>query len=402
MLLRQPVYAYLHTISEQVAFFQILTKSELLPITSQVSEDELGAVGMTNKTLSDRTAIDVSGLLVKIWGWVTFEAADGSCIYVDDGSGVRDGSGHSGVMVVLSGLTSPITKGLVVDQYVGITGLAGMANNGTEVVPAIRPRGDSDIGVVTATLDEMTTAHLWVLTNFGPTASRHPFSFTYNNQSSADLLGTWQQSYSETQLGGQRTQRTTTYTDPATGLVVRCVSIEYHDFPAVEWTVYFENTGASDTPILKTIRSLNAEFYGGLDSGDFQLHHADGSTALITDFQPRQTPIAAYSSRSFSPYGGRSSDGVLPFFNLERPDGNGVVIGVGWTGQWSASFQRGGDCCVIVKAGMELTNLKLHPGEEIRSTASLLLFWSGGDYLRGQNQLRRLLLAHYIPNPDYS
>ena len=49
----------------------------------------------------------------------------------------------------------------------------------------------------------------------------------------------------------QRTEHTLTWTDPKTGLEVRCVGIEYRDFPAVEWVLYVKNTGNKDTPILE-------------------------------------------------------------------------------------------------------------------------------------------------------
>ena len=40
---------------------------------------------------------------------------------------------------------------------------------------------------------------------------------------------------------------------------LRCVAIEYHDFPTVEWTVYFKNTGSNDTPILENIQAFDAQ-----------------------------------------------------------------------------------------------------------------------------------------------
>jgi alpha-galactosidase len=55
-------------------------------------------------------------------------------------------------------------------------------------------------------------------------------------------------------LDAQRQECTVICTDPATGLEVRCVAITYRDFPTVEWTVYFKNTGSTDTPILWDIR----------------------------------------------------------------------------------------------------------------------------------------------------
>ena len=101
---------------------------------------------------------------------------------------------------------------------------------------------------------------------------------------------------------------------------------------------------------------------------------------------------------TLAPDGGRSSDGVLPFFNLIRPDGSGVVIALGWSGQWETVFTRDAGGIVQVQAGMQLTHLSLLPGEQIRSPRMMMLFWQG-DPLHASNMLRRLILAHYTPRP---
>ena len=44
-------------------------------------------------------------------------------------------------------------------------------------------------------------------------------------------------------LNASRTQHLLVRTDPRTGLEVCCVAVQYADFPAIEWTVYFKNTG---------------------------------------------------------------------------------------------------------------------------------------------------------------
>ncbi|MCE5315603.1 MAG: carboxypeptidase-like regulatory domain-containing protein [Armatimonadota bacterium] len=90
----------------------------------------LGALGMGNKAVSG-----VTGLLVRTWGKVTFKAADGSYITIDDGSSV-------GVTVILNGLTTAITKTINETDYVGITGLVGLD---TAAGVVVRPRGDADI-----------------------------------------------------------------------------------------------------------------------------------------------------------------------------------------------------------------------------------------------------------------
>ena len=52
-----------------------------------------------------------------------------------------------------------------------------------------------------------------------------------------------------------------------------------------------------------------------------------------------------------------------------------------------------------VCAGQQLTHLKLHPGEQIRTPLVVLQFWSGGDWIRAQNIWRRWMIAHSIPKP---
>ena len=65
------------------------------------------------------------------------------------------------------------------------------------------------------------------------------------------------------ELDDRRIEHTLTWTDPESGLVVRCVAIEYRDFPAVEWTLYFRNTGTADTPILENIQALDIDLAAG-------------------------------------------------------------------------------------------------------------------------------------------
>ena len=118
-----------------------------------------------------------------------------------------------------------------------------------------------------------------------PFTSEVPFSFRYGDQPSSYLLKMWELTRSSTRLGDRMTNHTLTYTDPKSGLVVRAVAVEYHDFPAVEWTLYFKNTGSQPTPILENIQALDTRFERGED-GEFILHHSKGSQATPTDFEP--------------------------------------------------------------------------------------------------------------------
>jgi alpha-galactosidase len=232
---------------------------------------------------------------------------------------------------------------------------------------------------------------------FGPGAAKRPFSFNYGGRASVELLPGWNCAVRTRTLDTHRLERTLTYADPASKLEVRCVVVEYLDYPAVEWVLYFKNNGSADTPILESILPLNTTLSSAA-AGQPTLYYADGSHVLVADFQPRQSAITS-TTTTLSSLGGRSSDGTLSFFNLAQTDGTGVVIGVGWTGQWIAHFTTVGDTKVNAQAGMEFNHFKLHPNEEVRTPAALLLFWTGGERVKGQNQFRRLLLAHYTPAP---
>ncbi len=229
--------------------------------------------------------------------------------------------------------------------------------------------------------------------------SQLPYSFVCGGRPSGEVLAAWTTERSKRELDSQREQYTLVHTDPRTGLVVRCEATVYRDFPAVEWVLSFENTGLADTPILEDLQALHTVLGTQDDVGPCTLHYAEGSHAQITDFQPRTKTLELGEAVELAAFGGRSSDGTLPFFNLARPGGGGAVIGVGWTGQWAASMRRSGRG-VEVRAGMEVTHLRLHPGEVIRTPAVLLLFWTGPDRWRSQNMLRQLLLRHYTPTRD--
>ncbi len=245
---------------------------------------------------------------------------------------------------------------------------------------------------------EMQSAKQWVEARLGPKAtSGLPFSFLYGGKPSGELLPAWKRETAARELDERRSERVIALTDPTTGLVLRCVAVVCRDLPAVEWVLQFKNTGRADTPILENVQALNAEFGPSAAGGPFTLYYAEGSHERITDFRPQEKTLAPGDRLRLACFGGRSSDGTLPLVNLASPDSGGVAIGVGWTGQWAASFVRSGSGSVNVQAGMELTHLKLHPGETIRTPAILVLFWSGPDRMRGQNLLRRLLLQHYTP-----
>ncbi|MHB9037912.1 MAG: alpha-galactosidase, partial [Armatimonadota bacterium] len=253
--------------------------------------------------------------------------------------------------------------------------------------------------------DEAGCRH-WVCDNLLPASTSRPFLFYYTTYGfSYDVLPSWSFTSSVTQLDANRTQRTLTYTAPDNRLRVQCIAVEYINYPAVEWTVYFQNVGTGNTKVLNNVRGMWTKFLDPT-AGDFTLWHAFGSTATVSDFQPLQAVMGVGTPVNLWSRGGRSSDTILPFFNLQKPDGNGIAIGIGWSGQWQATFNRTDQYTLFAESGMTISenlndwlNAYLTPGELIRTPASLLVWWSGGDKVYGQNQLRKMLYDYYTPKP---
>lgn len=218
-----------------------------------------------------------------------------------------------------------------------------------------------------------------------------PFSFIYDGKPFDPRA--WKCERASKKLDDSRIQRTLTYTEPK-GLQVRCVGIEYADFPTVEWTIYFMNTGSEDTPIISDIRAIDLRVESS-GQGEFVLHHHKGTTISPSDFQPIDTALKPKESLRFAPPGGRPLGVVFPYFNLEW-ENQGMIAVVGWPGQWSAEFTRDEALGLRITAGQELTKLRLHPGEEVRTPLVVLQFWQG-DRVRSQNIWRRWMVAYNLP-----
>ncbi len=222
------------------------------------------------------------------------------------------------------------------------------------------------------------------------------FDFNYGGRPFSGQVSGWKQERVSRQLDRQRREHTLSCADPATGLVVRCVGVEYLDFPTVEWTLHFKNTGTGDTPILSEIQALDIRI-GRDDTGEFTLHHHTGDLCTADSYQPHAEFLAPKSEKRIANTGGRPTQTAFPYFNVEWP-GGGMIVVVSWAGQWAAQFTRDEANGLRIRAGQELTHFTLHPDEEVRSPMAVLQFYRG-DWLRSQNIWRRWMFAHNLPRP---
>jgi alpha-galactosidase len=242
---------------------------------------------------------------------------------------------------------------------------------------------------VSPTANEQSQARQWAAARFE--RAEPFFSFTYDGRSSADMLKTWQCDRASRVLDDNRTERTIVYIDPVTGMQVRCVAIEYSDYPTVEWTLYLKNNGSMDTPIVSELLPLDLRF--AISSKNrFLLHYFRCGGA-----QPQEAVIEPDKEMRFASSGGRPSADHFPYYNVELGDG-GVILALGWPGQWSSLFARDAKSGLRVCGGQELTHFKLHPGEEVRTPLVVVQFYKG-DWIRAQNVWRQWMLSHNLPRP---
>ena len=234
----------------------------------------------------------------------------------------------------------------------------------------------------------------WIKTTFAR-GKVPPFSFIYDGQPSASFIKTWRyEAILNRTDNPDVVSYTFTYTQPTDGLRVRCEVKGYVSFGSIDWVLHVENNGRADSKPLRALQAIDLGLRYG-KSGQFVMNYVEGSQITKDDFQPRQLILPAGKPMVMSPEGGRSSQGkYTPFFCITSPQGGGVMLSIGWTGNWQASVcaQSGNE--VSLKAGQKRFDLYLHPSEQIRTPRVNIMFWEGADYLAGTNQFRRLVLAH--------
>lgn len=160
------------------------------------------------------------------------------------------------------------------------------------------------------------------------------------------------------------------------------------------------------TPTLAAVNSLDVTL-AVPPGGHAALHGFVGSVGASVDFSEYAevlTPGGAPITKS--PSGGRSSNGVLPFFAVHiNTSGTGaggttagLVLSIGWSGSWvmraglSADGKR-----VRVQAGLLSFNASLTPGQGFRAARVLAVSYAGLDVIDAWNRHRRVLSRHYVP-----
>lgn len=228
-----------------------------------------------------------------------------------------------------------------------------------------------------------------------------PLRFCYGGLSSDDLLPTW--SWNEKRVStGAFSRRILTAINPEDGFGLEFSLDEYETLPVSVWHVLFFNRGAKMSKRLTDVRSIDITLPRGeirYAQGSFNFDRDEPWGSLFrSNFMLEHQSALSEAPLRLHAVGGRSSVDFMPYLNVVSEEG-GTLVGIGWTGQWTAQVTPDFPQITRIEAGMEFLDTVLKPGEQISQPSGLLVDYAGGDFERGQNILRRFFASTWIPEP---
>lgn len=221
---------------------------------------------------------------------------------------------------------------------------------------------------------------------------RFPLSMRVDGQPLAERFTSWQRLQDQFPPAAPgRTCIVRRWRDPS-GLEIAVEETVFPGHDASEWVVRLAQHGTGPSPLIEDLLPLDLEL--DVAGGDPVLACAVGSMVTALDFLPFDLRLTDGWRQTLAPVGGRPSNGVMPFFTLDGGDG-GLVLAIGWSGQWRLGGNRQGDRLRLA-AGQELTRFRLQAGEEVRTPGILMQAYEGSRE-QGENRFRRLMVDQYLP-----
>ena len=206
--------------------------------------------------------------------------------------------------------------------------------------------------------------------------------------------------FDELEKQTELTENGVRYTLPD-GLQVECRVTRYPKQRVIRWHTFWHNPTdhasglvtdlwdcdvtlpvAPDRPRTKRDRQMTWEPQSTL------LYVSKGSNSKEDDGFIEPVRLWEGDSKRYACENGRSAMGTAPYFDINRQQ-DGWLLGIGWTGQWNAIFDRTEDA-VRVRAGIEDAAFRVRPGESFRTAgAALAGYWAGQD--EGHNRWRAFM-----------
>ncbi len=232
----------------------------------------------------------------------------------------------------------------------------------------------------------------WFEKNFFTNAADYPFTFKVDgeefNPDEWDMQLTESPEFGTIYQNGQT--ENLIFTNSKKGLELTVEATVFEENATCQWTAYIKNTGSENSGVISDFYALNSSF----STGEAKLYYSMGSDTSAGDFSLIRKNLNSFE-RTFSGNDGKPTEACLPYFNINGEE-SGMILGIGWTGQWIAGLSESkGLTDITVK--QEHLEAYLLPGEEIRSPLVSLSFYDNANPLKGFNLFRKWITDSVYP-----
>jgi len=203
--------------------------------------------------------------------------------------------------------------------------------------------------------------------------------------------------------------------EPEKGVIVTLSENKYSEYDATECVLYFENKSDKNSGIFSDIQDSNmvlpleipprnrkgyapekhnvkvTTMTGAIDGSLYVTNDKMSATEFEFNEVYLDWAWEGNGKIEVSCFDGRSSDRVMPFFDVTAND-KGYIAAIGWTGDWKAEFsvQESG---VLMKTSLKETCFYLKSGEKIRTSSVLVMEYSEDE--DKYNKFRALIKNHF-------
>ena len=245
---------------------------------------------------------------------------------------------------------------------------------------------------ISLTSEEKSLCKQWLENNVLSADTDYPFTFKVDGEEFNPAQ--WEKSFAESPefssvyQGGQTEYLV--FTNDDKGLEVTVEVTAFTDNATCQWTVYIKNIDNGNSGVISDFYALDSSF----ETGEAEVYYSMGSNTAVSDFSLIKKNLTS-SKRTFSGVDGKPTENYLPYFNVSGED-YGMILGVGWTGQWEATLSENNGI-TSVTARQEYLEAYLLPGEEIRSPLVSVGFYENDNPLKGFNLFRNWVVACVYP-----